>query len=108
MQILRIREDRILLSEEFYDEQDRLVKSLSCSGIRKFGGKLFPEVWKMQKKGEKNRYTLLEYRELEFRESLPDHLFTPSSLRNPKSFSRTEIPVKTPKRAAQPVTPGEP
>jgi outer membrane lipoprotein-sorting protein len=83
MQRLRIREDHILLCEAFYDEDLRLVKTMTGLKIEILGGKLFPKIWKMQKAGEKERYTLLEYLQLTFEEALPDHLFTLSSLRNP-------------------------
>ena len=83
MQRLKIREDHILLSEEFYDEDLRLVKAMTSTKIEMLGGKLFPKIWKMQKAGEKDKYTLIEYQELMFEEELPDRLFTLSSLRNP-------------------------
>jgi len=83
MQRLKIREDHILLSEEFYDEDLRLVKAMTGRKIEMLGGRLFPRIWKMQKAGEKDRYTLLEYLELAFEEDLPDRLFTLSSLKNP-------------------------
>jgi outer membrane lipoprotein-sorting protein len=83
MQKLKIREDHILLSEEFYDEDLKLVKAMTGGEIQMLGGKLFPRVWKMQKAGVQDEYTLLEYRELTFRDDLPDRLFTLSALRNP-------------------------
>ena len=81
MQRLTIREDHILLGQEFYDEDLKLVKSMTSAQIQMLGGRLFPKVWKMQKADKADSYTLLEYRELEFKEDLPDHLFTQSSLR---------------------------
>ena len=83
MQRLKIREDYILLSEEFYDEDMELVKSLTSSDIGMMGGKLFPKHWKMQKAGGRDEYTLLEYIELTFPDNLPDRLFTLTSLKNP-------------------------
>jgi len=47
------------------------------------GGKLFPRVYTMQKADEADEYTMLEYRELLFKENLPGDLFTLSSLKNP-------------------------
>jgi outer membrane lipoprotein-sorting protein len=83
MQKLHIREDWILLREEFYDEDHRRVKTMTGSRIETLGGKLFPKVWKMQKEDALEEYTLLEYRQLEFLEDLPDRMFTVSALRNP-------------------------
>lgn len=83
MQKLHIREDLILLREEFYDEDRRRVKYMVGSRIEVLGGKLFPRVWKMQKDGAVEEYTRLEYQQLEFVQDLPDRLFTVSALRNP-------------------------
>lgn len=84
MQKLKIREDHILLSEEFYDEDLKLVKALTGHEIQMLGGKLFPKVWKMQKADVKDEYTLLDYRELTFKQDLPDSFFTLTWLRNPR------------------------
>ena len=81
MQKLKIREDHIFLVQEFYDEDLKLVKALTTSQIQMLGGKLFPKVWKMQKADVKDKYTLLEYKELEFNRDLPDRLFTVPSLK---------------------------
>ena len=85
MQKLKIREDRIFLAQEFYDEDLKLVKALTTLQVKMLGGKLFPKVWKMQKADVKDKYTVLEYKELIFDRDLPDRLFTVSSL---KTFRR--------------------
>ncbi len=82
MQKLLIREDHILLAEEFYDEDLKLVKSLTSEDIQMLGGRLFPKIWKMQKAGMTDEYTLLNYHELSFDEDLPADIFTRSSLKN--------------------------
>ena len=84
MQKLRIREDLIFLSQEFYDEELQLVKALTGLEIQMIGGRLFPRVWKMQKAGAEYEYTLLEYIDLAFDKELPDELFTISSLKRPR------------------------
>lgn len=81
---LKIREDEIMLVQEFYDEDLRLVKAMTAGRIEMMGEKLFPMVWKMQKADKKGEYTTLTYREIEFKDSLPDRLFTLSNLRNPR------------------------
>jgi outer membrane lipoprotein-sorting protein len=84
MQRLKIREDLIFLSQEFYDEDFRLVKALTTLEIQVIGGRLFPRVWKMQKADVEDEYTLLEYIDLEFNKELPEGLFTISSLKRPR------------------------
>ena len=83
MQKLRVREDLIFLSQKFYDEDLLLVKAMTGTEIQIIDGKLFPRVWKMQKADKEDEYTMLEYRELLFKENLPGDLFTLSSLKNP-------------------------
>ena len=81
MQRLKIREDQIWLSEEYFDEDLQPVKIMTAMEIQMLGGKLFPKVWRMQKVDEQNRYTQLTYESLEFKSHLPDRLFTLSSLK---------------------------
>jgi outer membrane lipoprotein-sorting protein len=81
MQQLKIREDHIWLSEEFFDEEFQPVKIMTASEIQMMGDRLFPKVWRMQKVDEENRYTQLTYDALEFKSNLPDSLFTLSSLK---------------------------
>ena len=81
MQTLKIREDHILLCEEYYDEEMKLVKAMTGRQIQMLGGKLFPKLWKMEKADAEDEYTLLDYKGLEFKEDLPDFLFTLSTLR---------------------------
>ena len=81
---LKVREDGILLSEEFYDEDLELVKAMVTLEIQMMGDRLFPKIWRMQKADAVNEYTELDYRELEFREDLPANLFTLTNLRTPR------------------------
>ncbi|UCF94790.1 MAG: outer membrane lipoprotein-sorting protein [Desulfobacterales bacterium] len=83
MQKLKIRDDLILLSQEFYDEDLQLVKAMTTLDIQMLGGKMFPKVWQMQKAEEEDRYTRLTYQSLAFESDLPDRLFTLANLRRP-------------------------
>ena len=81
---LKIREDLILLSETFLDEELEPVKVMTTLEIQLLGGKLYPKVWKMQKTDSQGEYTLLNYKVLSFKSNLPDRLFTVSNLKNPR------------------------
>lgn len=88
MQKLRIRDDHILLSEEFFDEDLQPVRIMTTSDIRMMGGRLFPKIWKMQKTGSpkndsNDEYTLLNHLSVEFLDQLPDRMFTINHLRRP-------------------------
>lgn len=84
MQKLMIREDLVVLREEFYDEDLKLVKVMTGDEIRMIGGKIFARLWKMSLADKKDEYTILKYRELEFLNDLPESFFTLTSLKNPK------------------------
>ena len=81
MQRLKIREDQIWLSEEFFDEDLQPVKIMTAMEIQMLGGKLFPRVWRMRNVDGQDHYTQMTYVSLEFKSSLPDRLFTLSSLK---------------------------
>ena len=82
---LKIRQDHILLQEAFYDEDLKLVKTLTYSDIRMIGGRRVPTLLKMQKAGHAARYTSLKFDDIVFDQELPDGLFTINSL---QTFSR--------------------
>ena len=81
MQMLKIREDLVWLSQEFFDEDLQAVKVMTTLEIQMMGGKLFPRVWRMREADQENRYTELSYESLRFKSDLPDSLFTLTSLR---------------------------
>ncbi len=81
MQKLKIREDLIWLSEEFYDEDLQPVKVMTTLEIQMLGGKLYPKVWRMREVDETDKYTELTYTSLDFRPTLPDSFFSQTNLR---------------------------
>ena len=81
MQMLKIREDLIWLSQEFFDEDLKPVKIMTTLEIQTMGGKLYPKVWRMREADKVDRYTQLTYSSLDFKSDLPDSLFTLISLR---------------------------
>jgi len=83
MQELRIREDHILLSQEFFDEDLEPVKIMTTSGLEVMDGRLFPRTWVMRKSDARDEYTRLVHQEIEFLDGLPERLFSLSRLRNP-------------------------
>ena len=81
MQKLKIRQDLIWLSQEFFDEDLEPVKAMAMLEIQMTGGKLYPKLWRMHKVDEEDKYTELNYTSLVFKSALPDSLFTRTSLR---------------------------
>jgi outer membrane lipoprotein-sorting protein len=81
---LRIRDDRLLLEETFFDQDGKPVKTLRAVKIGLLGGKLYVTTMRMEKVGEADHWTEITYRKASFGLSLPDGLFTLSNLRNPR------------------------
>lgn len=81
---MEIRDDGILLSETFLDEEGRPVKTLECTDIRSFGGRLFPRIMTMRRADAPEEWTRVETAELIFDIPLPDELFARSTLMNPE------------------------
>jgi outer membrane lipoprotein-sorting protein len=84
MQELKIREDHVLLSQAFFDEERELVKALTMEELAMLGGRIYPVVWRMARADAEGEYTLLDYRSLEFGVEVSERMFTVSSLRNPR------------------------
>jgi outer membrane lipoprotein-sorting protein len=81
MQMLKIREDLVWLSQEFFDEDLKAVKVMTTLDIQIMGGKRYPKIWRMREVDQEDRYTELSYSSLAFKSGLPDSLFTLTSLR---------------------------
>ena len=81
-QELLVREDGVLLSQSFFDEEMILVKEMKAEEIEQFDGRPFPRIWTMRPVEKKDRYTRLEYMALSFGDILDDRLFTLTSLKN--------------------------
>lgn len=82
MQVLKIRDDHVLLSQEFFDEDMQSVKKMVTEEIMMMGGRMFPRIWRMSDTGLNDEFTELRYKELTFLGDLPDRLFTQNELRS--------------------------
>ncbi|MEE4607437.1 MAG: outer membrane lipoprotein-sorting protein [Desulfobacteraceae bacterium] len=80
-QVLKIRDDHILLAETFFDEALAPVKRMTAGDIQMMGGRLFPKTWRMQEVDKPDEYTLLRYHALSFLDDLPERLFTLNALK---------------------------
>lgn len=82
-QMLRIRDDRIVLQQSFFDERGRLVKEMHVTGIHVMSGKLFPQTWTMTKADAPDQFTRLHYHQVAFGRKLRDEFFSLSNLSSP-------------------------
>jgi len=78
-----IREDNVLLKEDFFDEDGTLVKTMEALEIKTMGGRVLASTLKVYKADAADEYTLLVVDAVEFDRELPPNLFTQSALKKP-------------------------
>jgi outer membrane lipoprotein-sorting protein len=83
-EILKIRDDKIMLLEEFYDQDGRLVKSMKVLEIAELGGRMTATRQRMQKADSLDEWTEMLVLATDYDIALEDSVFTLSSLRNPR------------------------
>ena len=83
-EVLRIRDDWVILQHEFRDQDDLLVKTLKTLQIDEMSGRTVATVMRMSKEDAPGEWTEVRTAGVEFDLELPDTLFTLSNLRNPR------------------------
>jgi len=83
-EIIHIRDDYILLEEQFWDQDGELVKTLRALEVQQMSGRSVATVMRMSKAGIEDEWTELQIDTVEFDVSLRPGLFTLSNLRNPR------------------------
>ena len=83
-EVLRIRDDFVLLEEQFWDQDGQLVKVMEALEITEMGGRSVARVLRMGKVDSPGEWTEMTVSEIEFDIELPGGIFTLSSLRNPR------------------------
>ena len=83
-QVLTVRDDYLLLREQFFDEDMVLVKDMTAENLTEFSGRIFPKTWTMRRADKQDHYTKLEYEDLEFDLEIEDRVFTLASLKSKK------------------------
>lgn len=83
-EVLRIREDHIVLEHSFFDQDGELVKSLQTLEIAEMGSRTIAKRQRMSKADEPEKWTEIQVHDVEYGVELKDSLFTLSSLRNPR------------------------
>jgi len=83
-EVLRIRDDNVLLKQEFYDQDGVLVKSMRSLEIGEMGGRTIAIRQRMEKADSKDEWTEIAADGMQFDLEIKDSLFTLSNLRNPR------------------------
>ena len=83
-EVLRIRDDDVLLSQEFYDQDGELVKVLESLEIGEMGGRTIALRQRMAKTGTDDEWTEFSVQSMKFDIEISDNVFTRSYLQNPR------------------------
>jgi len=84
-QELVIRDDHILMTQAYYDQNGDPVKTLRTTEISELGGRQVAVRQRMEQADDDQRWTEITTEEAEYDLDLPDELFSAENLRNPQS-----------------------
>ena len=83
-EVLRIREDHIVLAHSFYDQDGERVKTLTTLEIGEMGGRTTALRQRMSKVDKPKEWTEIAVVSVSYDIELSDNLFTLANLRNPR------------------------
>jgi outer membrane lipoprotein-sorting protein len=83
-EVLIVRDDYVLMEQQFWDQDGVLVKSMKTLDVQTMGGRAVAKVMRMGKVDAPDEWTEITANTIEFDLELPDSLFTLSNLRNPR------------------------
>jgi len=84
-EVLRIRDDDVLLKQEFWDQDGVLVKTLESLEIGEMGGRTIALRQRMAKTETDDEWTEFSIQSMEFDIEISDNVFTRSNLQNPRN-----------------------
>ena len=83
-EVLRIRDDHVVVSHEFFDQDGELVKTLTSLEIGEMGGRVIALRQRMGKVEAPDEWTEIQVVSVIYDIELSDNLFTLANLRNPR------------------------
>ncbi|GIU29653.1 outer membrane lipoprotein-sorting protein [Shewanella schlegeliana] len=83
-QITLLRDDWVMLRQEFWDQDDKLVKAMECGDIESVGHRSVAMRCRMSQVEKAEEWTEIRNQNVRFDITLPDYMFTLSNLRNPR------------------------
>ena len=86
-EVLRIRDDNVLLERIYYDQQGALVRRMVASRIELMDGQPYPRRLRMTDAEEEGHWTEVLTEAGHFDVNPPAYLFTQSNLRNPRQWA---------------------
>ena len=85
-EVMRIRDDKVVVDHRFYDQDGELVKILESMEIGEMGGRTIALRQRMHKIEAPQEWTEIQVNSVEYEIDIPDSTFTLSSLRNPRDL----------------------
>ena len=83
-EVLKIRDDYVVVEHAFFDQDGALVKKLVSLEIGEMGGRTIAKRQRMVKTEEPDEWTEISVNDVVYEIELKDSLFTLSNLRNPR------------------------
>ena len=83
-EVLVIRDDWVLLEQQYWDQDGVLLKSMKASDIKVMSGRSVTTKLRMSKTEKPGEWTELQTLDVEFDVDLASNVFTLSNLRNPR------------------------
>ena len=83
-EVVTVRDDYVLLEHAFYDQQGKLLKTLTTQELKSMGGKTVAARQRMQKLDKPDEWTQINVQEARFGVEIPANMFTLGNLRNPR------------------------
>ena len=83
-EVMRIREDHVVLEHAFYDQDSALIKKLVSLDVGEMGGRMIAKRQRMVKTDNTEEWTEISVIDVDYEVDLKDSLFTLSNLRNPR------------------------
>lgn len=83
-EVVMVRDDFVLLEQQFWDQDGLMVKSMKASDIIEIDGRPVAKVLHMEKVDSNGEWTEMKIDTIDFDVDLKDNLFTLSNLRNPR------------------------
>lgn len=84
-EVLFVREDNVMVEQQFYDQDNALVKTLRTLEFAEMGGRAVAARQRMEKRDSPEEWTEIIIDNVEFDVELNDSVFTLSNLRNPRN-----------------------
>ena len=82
--VVSVRDDYVLMGQDFYDQNGQLVRSMVADRVTTLGGRPYPVQLTMSSVATPGQWTKIVTKSAEFDVTFPTYLFTRSNLQNPR------------------------